>query len=307
MSKQAPTIMTHKTHDLLTKLGKRLRGKDAPIYTAVDLSQKVALHEHTFYHHVLFDHQLFGTKLTKAQGLSHKLIPKQKTQGAVDYLYLKLAHWAKSWALSALAKDPRFDTVNTLSALDKTQFASDIADQTRALATLGGAWGAWGLKGVVLDTAWLLLVSLRGVYQLAYVYGVPLTGKDGVAIAYQIVGAMDLQKLQQKQLLLIALAVSNVVLKNAQNTSLPYELGHIHHYGLLGNYAKQFDELSRFVDLDKLDNYLPSWLRFVLPALGASLGGVYNKQLIDDVLGVAVATFAVQNDPEYDKIAYFGA
>ncbi len=295
-------------NDLLGRLGALLQNKNPTNhYAAVDLSQKVAPHSHAFYRQGLIDGQLFGTKLGKVKTLSSKLVPQSKAQEAIDYLYLKLAQWAKSWALSALSQDARYARLATLSASEKAQWIDDIANQNRALATLGGAWGALGLKGVVLDTAWLLLVGLRGVYQLAYAYGVPLTGKDGVAIAYQIVGAMDTQKLQQKQLLLTAIALSSVVFKNAQSTSLPYELGHIHHYGLLGNYAKQFDELSRLVDLDKLDGYLPDWLHFVLPVLGVGVGSVYNKQLIDDVLGVAMATFAVQNDPECDKIAYFGA
>ena len=44
---------------------------------------------------------------------------------------------------------------------------------------MGGVTGLAGLPGMLADTIWLLLVSLRTVYQLATVYDKPLTGKQG--------------------------------------------------------------------------------------------------------------------------------
>lgn len=67
-----------------------------------------------------------------------------------------------------------------MNSAERDAFAQDVANQNRALATLGGVAGLAGLKGVVADMAWLLMVSLRTVYQVAAIYDKPLTGKEGV-------------------------------------------------------------------------------------------------------------------------------
>lgn len=105
----------------------------------------------------------------------------------------------------------------------------------------------------MLDTAWLLLVSLKSVYQLAMIYDKPLTGKEGTKIAYGILSACDLDKLQQKQVIMTALALGNSVLVNAQSTGLSDELKKLGEKYQNRSYAKGFDELSKYVNLDNLN------------------------------------------------------
>ena len=151
-----------------------------------------------------------------------------------------------------------------------------------------------GLPGMLADTLWLLLVSLRTVYQLAAVYDQPLTGKDGVKMAYELLANADLSKMQEKQALLAGIGVGKGLLDSAQNRGLHNELKNL---GLKNNnvnyYAEQIDNIASQVGID-LDQVDLSWIRRLLPASAVIIGMRYNSLLIEEVIGVAQATFAPQ-------------
>lgn len=233
--------------------------------------------------------RLFGAKGLTAQKLASKVISDDKMSGFTDTIYAKIADFSQMLAQKELSNDVRFDKIGNLSDDEREQFADDIANQNRALATIGGVTGFFGLKGVVLDTAWLLLVSLKSVYQLAMIYDKPLTGKEGTKIAYGILSACDLDKLQQKQVIMTALALGNSVLVNAQSTGLSDELKKLGEKYQNRSYAKGFDELSKYVNLDNLN---PKWLHWLMPIASTAVSTHYNNELIGEVLGVARATFA---------------
>ena len=46
------------------------------------------------------------------------------------------------------------------------------------------------------------------------------------------------------------------------------------------------------MNLDNLDKFHPSWLHYICPITAVAIGGYYNNELIDEVLGTALATFA---------------
>lgn len=232
--------------------------------------------------------QLFGTKAMGATELAKKVLPEDKFVGISEFVYTKIANWANAWANKELQNDSRFANIHTLSDSEREAFADDIANQNRALATLGGVTGFFGLKGVVLDTAWLLLISLKSVYELAIIYNKPLTGQDGIKLAYGILSACDLDKAQEKQVVMTALALGNTVLVNAQSTSISDELKKIGTKYQNRSYAKGFDEISKLVNLDRFN---PTWLHWLLPVTSTAVATHYNNELIGEVLGVARATF----------------
>lgn len=233
--------------------------------------------------------ELLGAKGVTAGNLVNKFMPDNKINALSDAIYGKVASWAETWAKKDLEKDSRFARLETLSDFERELLADDISNQNRALATLGGVTGLMGLKGVVVDTAWLLMVSLKSVYQLSLVYSKPLSGKAGVKLAYGILSACDLDKLQEKQVIMTALALGDTVLKNAQTTGLNDELKKLGEKYQNRSYAKQLDELSKYVDLDKFN---PKWLHYVLPISSSVVSAHYNNELIEEVLGVARATFS---------------
>ena len=160
------------------------------------------------------------------------------------------------------------------------------------MATLGGLTGLAGLPGLLADTLWLLLVSLRTVYQLGAIYNKPLTGKQGVKMAYELLASADLSKMQEKQALLAGIGIGKGLLDNAQSNGLHNELKNL---GLKNKnvnfYAEQVDNIASQVGIN-LDNINLSWVRRFLPATAVIVGMRYNSQLIDEVIGVAQATFA---------------
>lgn len=263
--------------------------QDRDDYTAVDL-QKDDFGADAFKRQgSQFGQELLGAKAVAATNLANKFISDEKMSAVSEAVYGKLAEWASGWAVSDLSKDERFDRVHTLSDDERGAFAEDVSNQSRALATLGGVTGLMGLKGVVADSAWLLMVSLKSVYQLSMIYDKPLTGKEGAKLAYGILSECDLDKLQEKQVIMTALALGNSVIKNAQGTSLVDELKKIGEKYQNSSYSDQFDTISNYVNLDKFNM---AWVGYVLPIGSSVVSAHYNNELIDEVLGVAKATFA---------------
>ena len=255
-------------------------------YQAVDIEkdefEQDAFHAQSSY----FAGQMFGAKAMAAQNLVGKVVPQSK----FDAIYNKVAEWSSSWAINDLKKDLRYDLLQTMNGAERDAFAKDIANQNRALATLGGVAGLAGLKGVVADMAWLLMVSLRTVYQVAAIYDKPLTGKEGVKKAYGVLSGANLEKLQEKQVILTALALGSTMLANAQSTGVKAQLDSLSaRYRESQPYAKQFVDLDKYIDLDKLN---PKWLHKLLPISAVAVGAHYNNELIDEVIGTALATFS---------------
>lgn len=239
----------------------------------------------------MFGQRVLGQKSSKAIGLANRLLPSKQMDRASDALYSKLAQWASQWAQKDLAWLDR-KALQDASDEQRQLWAEEVRNQNRALALLGGVSGLMGLKGVLVDAAWLLMVALKSVYQLAIVYDKPLKGREGIDVVYGILSACDLGKIQEKQAIMIALALGDGVLKNAQQTGLATELQKLGSQYQNRSYSAQFEEISKHIDLDKLN---PKWLHCILPIGSMAVSAHYNSALIDEVLGVACATFADQD------------
>ncbi|UNK05862.2 EcsC family protein [Psychrobacter raelei] len=236
--------------------------------------------------------QLLGKRFATYGKYAKKVVPNSIYQKASDSVFSQVAKLAATWSEIDLPREQRFEGIQTLSDQERNALARDIANQNRALATIGGVTGLAGLPGMLADTLWLLLVSLRTVYQLATVYDKPLTGKQGIKMAYAVIGSADLSKMQEKQTILAALGVAKGLISNADNTGLRSELSK--GLGIAGSniefYAKQVDKLAEQFNFD-LDSINISWMGKFLPLVAVGTTVHYNSHLIDQVIGVAKATF----------------
>ena len=236
--------------------------------------------------------QLLGPRFATYGKYAKKVVPNSFFQSTVDGAFAQLANLASNWSQIDLPDEHRFSNIANLDDAERYALATDIANQNRALATIGGLTGLAGLPGLLADTLWLLLVSLRTVYQLGAVYNKPLTGKQGVKMAYELLANADLSKMQEKQALLAGIGIGKGLLDNAQSSGLHNELKNL---GLKNKnvnfYAEQVDSIASQVGID-LDQINLSWIRRFLPATAVIIGMRYNSQLIDEVIGVAQATFA---------------
>lgn len=304
---------THEDKGLTAKLGKvgaylsgmyGISENKNKHYQGVDLHResfdKDAFHAQSGF----FTGQVFGAKAVAAKNVAAKVVPQSKFEAISESLYNKVAEWSNAWAIKDLKNDPRFDLINTMNTQERNAFAEDIANQNRALATLGGVAGLAGLKGVLADAAWLLMVSLRTVYQVAAIYDQPLTGKEGAKKAYGVLSGANLEKLQEKQVILTALALGSSMLANAQQTGIKAQLDSLSaRYRESQPYAKQFLDLDKFVNLDNLN---PNWLHKILPISAVAVGAHYNNELIDEVIGTAMATFSDDFEQSHQLIANSG-
>lgn len=244
--------------------------------------------------------QLLGSRFATYGKYAKKIVPNSLFQSTLDGAFAQVAMLAARWSQLDLPNEHRFADVSSLDDEERYALATDIANQNRALATLGGITGLAGLPGLLADTLWLLLVSLRTVYQLAAVYDRPLTGKQGVKMAYELLANADLSKMQEKQALLAGIGVGKGLLDNAQSRGLHSELKNL---GIKNQnvsfYAEQVDKVAGQVGVD-LDQINLAWIRKLLPITAVGVGMHYNSHLIDEVIGVAQATFAPE--PKLAKI-----
>ena len=140
--------------------------------------------------------QLLGTRFATYGKYAKKVVPNSFFQSTVDGAFAQVAKLAAHWSQIDLPNQHRFANIANLDDEERYALATDIANQNRALAAIGGLTGLAGLPGLLADTLWLLLVSLRTVYRLAAVYNKPLTGKQGVKMAYELLANADLSKMQ---------------------------------------------------------------------------------------------------------------
>ena len=296
---QSISTIGHLTRNNLERVGSLIDSVNAKTskthqYQAVDLGdddyQQDLFREQT----VKATQQLLGTRFSTYGKYAKKIVPNSIFQSVLDSAFVKVAQLAGSWSQLDLPAEHRFADISTLDNEQRYALATDIANQNRALATLGGITGLAGLPGMLADTLWLLLVSLRTVYQLAAVYDQPLTGKDGVKMAYELLANADLSKMQEKQALLAGIGVGKGLLDSAQSRGLHNELKNL---GFKNNnvnyYAEQIDNIASQVGID-LDQIDLTWIRRLLPVSAVIVGMRYNSLLIEEVIGVAQATFAPQ-------------
>lgn len=263
-------------------------------YKAVDLSQaQVASEIFKRQNHQMGQH-LFGSKGAVVQNLAGRLISDEQKHTITTTLYDTLAQFAKAWAKHSLAKRPEFAQIATLSPAQKEAFADTVTARNRALVSVGAVAGFWGLKGVVADSVWFLLVSLKSVYELALIYNRPLTNKESLHLAYGILAESNLNKLQEKQIVMTALATSKTLFtpmaKTNLNEQLKDQLQAVIKDKQIDDSFLAINEVFNHLNLNQLTSKNHHWLTSILSITTSLVSVHYNNILLEEVLGVAKAT-----------------
>lgn len=297
--KRGLSTASHLTRDGLELIGSLLDSMNAKAmktskYQAVNLasiSENPSKEDLFRQSTVKASQDLIGQRFARYGKYAKKVVPNSMVQKAMDTTFVQIAKLASMWSQMDLPDSQRFAGISQLDEQQRKALATDIANQNRALAALGGVSGLAGLAGMLADSLWLLLVSLRTVYQIAAVYDQPLTGSQGIKIAYDVLSHSDLSKMQEKQTLLAALGVAKGLVDAADHEGLRREFNNI---GIANTnvsyYVEQVDKAVEHFNLD-LDNINLSWLSKLLPLSSMMVGVYYNNHLIDEVIGVAQATF----------------
>ena len=286
----------------LENLGKTINklNKNNPLQqanlTGVDLSQlKFEPNQNFSRQKNAFDEQipnlskrLFKTSRFAKYGLlADKVTPENSFEKIVNSSLNQIAKISQKWAEFDLKHDERFHT--QLSDSERHALAHAIANQNRTLATLGGISNVSGLVGILVDTLWLLTISLRSIFQIAQIYDKPLTGKQGIHIAFEILSKIDLKKLQEKQTLLAGLGIlDNMASHNLQNLQ---NFNSFSDNDNVQNILKQLETLATQLNIN-LQNFNLSFLHKALPITAVAIGSAYNSMIIQEVLQVSLNTFA---------------
>ena len=269
-------------------------------FQAVDLSAATQKQDLLREQTLKASQQLLGKRFSTYGKYAKKVVPDSVFKQVTDGAFAQVAKLAASWSDLDL-KDS--SDVTALNDNERYALATDIANQNRALATLGGITGLAGLPGMLVDTLWLLLISLRTIYQTAAIYDKPLTGKQGAQIAYSLLSNADLSKMQEKQTLLAGLGVAKGLISTADNQGLRNELKNVGASNQnVTYYVEQVEKIASQFNLD-IDRLSLGWLTKVLPVTSVAVGMHYNSHLIEEVIGVAQATFSQDDNSAKRLIA----
>lgn len=240
------------------------------------------------------------TSFGRYSSMAGKFVPKTTFEKATDVAFTQIGKLAQTWAHFDLNHDNRFTKTN-LDDSERHALAKAIANQNRSLATVGSVSNLAGLAGILVDTLWLLTVSLRSIFQIAQIYDKPLTGKQGIAIAYEVLAKTDLKKLQEKQTLLAGIGVVETVadegfgsyrttepqnLTDSANESTDdSDVSSVHHA------LSKVEDIATQLNVN-LQGFNFSFLHKVLPITAVGIGATYNNIIINEVVQLAQATFA---------------
>lgn len=302
------STFTHKKHDFQSFA-------QSQTYQSIDLTQfspqsdnSFTANKNAFHEHIpKLSKRLFGsTKFGQFGTLAGKTVSPETVEKFSDKSFLQIGKFAQAWAEKDLNNDQRFND-KSLNINERHALAQAIAHRNRALVAVGSVSNVAGLVGMLGDTVWLLAVALRSIFQLASIYDKPLTGKAGIQIAYEILSKADLNKLQEKQTLLAGIGVmESVIDKNGANNPTyqpdkPYkkltkfadeeERQQTSMLATAMGYVKHAEQLARKMNFN-LQGINLGKLNKVLPITAVGIGASYNNIIIDEVLNIAMATFA---------------
>ena len=207
---------------------------------------------------------------------------------ATDAVFSQVGKLSQNWANFDLARDARFK--DTLVASERQALARSIGDQNRALAALGGLSNLAGLPGILVDTMWLLAVCLRTIFQISAIYDRPLTGQQGIAIAYEILAKVDLNRLQEKQTLLAGLGIFEAMTDQSIEEYRAAVLAEEDSQSAMGILTK-LEELSTQFNIN-IEQFNFGFLHKVIPLTAVGLGTAYNNIIINEVIEIAMSVFA---------------
>lgn len=254
------------------------------------LQQQLSNNKNAFHEHIpKLSKKLLGkTPFANYTKMANTLIPKNSFDKITEATFSQVGKLAQHWADFDLAKDERFKS--SLIASERQALARNIGDQNRALATLGGLSNVAGLAGILVDTLWLLTVCLRTIFQVGAIYDRPLTGQQGIAVAYEILSKVDLKKLQEKQTLLAGLGIFEAMTDQSLEQYKEALLVEDDNQSAMG-ILKKIEAMSTQFNIN-IENFNLGILHKVIPITAVGLGTTYNNMIINEVIEIAISVFA---------------
>lgn len=238
--------------------------------------------------------KLLGNRIPSSFKFIGRFIPDSLSNNITDVIFLRIALLAQKWSQFDLPSD--YQPINRsgvqpiYTEAEKASFAKSIADENRAFAATGsGITGLTGVVGTIADLLWLLLLSLRMIYQTSDVYGKPLRGNEGAKTAFDILSKADLSILTEKQAVLISMNAAGEIVDDIDLQVLE---------GLVksdGDIAFIREAISSFAEQLNI-SFNMSWLLKFLPVASGLTSAVYSVYIVNEISAVIMAEFANQTD-----------
>lgn len=228
--------------------------------------------------------KLFGSRLQKPMSFIGRFVPAAMVQNATDAAFLRVAQLAEQWSKLDLPEG-FVGHADNYDDTEKAAFAAAVANQNRAYAAAGsGVTGITGLLGTVVDLLWLLLLSLRMIYQTAAVYGETLTGAAGAKRAFDILGSADLSMLTEKQAVLISIGAAGEI---AEDIDLQVLEGLVKSDSDVAFFREAIAGIAEQLNISL--NF--SWLMKFLPVATGVTSAVYSVYIMNEIAAVVSAEY----------------
>lgn len=230
--------------------------------------------------------RLLGRRFARVSGLVSRFVPDSVLTSTTNRAFLQIARLAEQWSKLDLPGGLDFSNLDALSDDERDALAKSVANQNRAMAAMGsGVTGLTGLVGTIADLLWLLLLSLRMIYQTAAVYGEKLTGVAGAKRAFDILAEADLSMLTEKQAVLVSMGAASELVDDADLQvlqGLVDEDSNITFFQeTVKNIAEQFNINLNF-----------NWLMKILPVAAGVTSAVYSVYIINEISATVHAEFS---------------
>ncbi len=238
---------------------------------------------------VLTEH-FVGSRLNTLGRYMAPVVPIQVIETFSEYVFDRTAEFANAVSgAKRLAKRANVDDLVELRTGDISrcdELVQAVLEENRMIALAeGGATGAMGIVGSLLDLPLALFISLRAVYQIAHCYGFDLDGEEGRKLAFEALQHSDLEILIDKQSVLMAISGMKAILEFDDFSGIEKMMGgrspEVKSTGHL------IRDLAKTLNLRKPARLLSK----TLPLMTGAAGATYNARLITSVINSAQQTF----------------
>ena len=231
--------------------------------------------------------QLLGSKFNWVKKAVGKITPEHWQQLGKSKAFTQMSLLAERWAAASLRGE--FAVSEDMTLDERMALAEKVSHENRLLAAAGGGiTGMTGFAGLLGDVIWLMLISLKSIYQISAIMGKPLSGEQGSKEAYYMLSNTDLSSLSEKQSVMLSM---NTFKQVAQSSDLRVIQGLIES-DANGVLFKNIHEniIERF-NLEKSMGFLTR----VLPIATGITGAAYSVYVINEV---CARSLGIYSEPE---------
>lgn len=227
--------------------------------------------------------RLLGKRFSRVAGILNRFVPDSVVENATNRAFMQLATVAQAWSRLDAPDELKQSAAFVLTG--RQELAEKIANENRVLAAIGGGvTGLTGLLGMMADLLWLLLLSLKTIYQTAEAYGKPLTGSEGAKRAFDILAMADLSKLGEKQAVMLGFGAASEVVDDVDVQTLHDVVGASSSISFAQNAIKQVTEQFG-IDLNI------GFLGKFIPVAAGVTSAAFSVYIINEISATAIAEF----------------